>query len=183
MAKSLLPLGGVTFVGRAACPLFARPDAMLFQMRQLEAHCRALWMWCLAQPGAGWQDVFLLDYLPTLGPGRQPLRLFQRLPHRRVQRDQQGAGGTGAGRAAPWPCVHDTGPQLLPPACSGAPSTAAGEHMKGTAWTRRKRTWRREQCGRGCSRCRRRGPAPRQHIRPLGACQVRASAPTRDLPH
>ena len=33
MAKSLLPLGGFRCVGRAARPLFARPDAMLFQMR------------------------------------------------------------------------------------------------------------------------------------------------------
>ena len=33
MAKSLLPLGGFRCVGRAARPLFVRPDAMLFQMR------------------------------------------------------------------------------------------------------------------------------------------------------
>ena len=37
MAKSLLPLGGFRCVGRSARPLFARPEAMLFQMRQLEA--------------------------------------------------------------------------------------------------------------------------------------------------
>ena len=42
MAISLLPLGGFTCVGRAARPLFARPDAMLFQMLHLEAHCRAV---------------------------------------------------------------------------------------------------------------------------------------------
>ena len=67
MAKSLLPLGGFRCVGRSARPLFARPEAMLFQMRQLEAHCRAQWARRLARPGAGWMDVFLLDYLP---PGR-----------------------------------------------------------------------------------------------------------------
>ena len=64
MAKSLLLLGGFRCVGRAARPLLARPDAMLFQMRQLEAHCCALWTRRLVRPGAGRQDVFLLDYLP-----------------------------------------------------------------------------------------------------------------------
>ena len=53
MAKFLLPLGGLRCVGRAARPLFARPDTMLFQMHQLEAHCRALWTQRLARPGAG----------------------------------------------------------------------------------------------------------------------------------
>ena len=53
MAKSLLPLGGLRCVGRAARPLFARLDAMLFQMRQLEAHCHALWTRHLVRPGAG----------------------------------------------------------------------------------------------------------------------------------
>ena len=79
-----LPLGGFRCVGRAACPLFARPDAMLFLMRQLEAHCRALWTWRLARPGVGRQDVFLLDYLPPPGPGLHPPRPFQRLPRRWV---------------------------------------------------------------------------------------------------
>ena len=50
MAKSLLPLGGFRCVGRAAHPLFARPDTMPSQMRQLEAHCRALWTRRLARP-------------------------------------------------------------------------------------------------------------------------------------
>ena len=101
MAKSLFPLGGFRCVGRAARPLFARPDAMLSQMRQLEAHCRALWTRRLARPGVGRQDVFLLDYLPPAGPRPQPLRPVRRLPRRRVQRDRQGAGGGGVGRGAP----------------------------------------------------------------------------------
>ena len=105
MAKSLLPLGGFRCVGRSARPLFARPEAMLFQMRQLEAHCRALWARRLARPGAGRQDVFLLDYLPPAGPGQQPLRPSQRLPRRRVQRDRRGAGGGDADRVAPPPQV------------------------------------------------------------------------------
>ena len=48
MAKSLLPRGGFRYVGRAARSLFARTDAMLFQMRQLEALLRAM----DAAPGA-----------------------------------------------------------------------------------------------------------------------------------
>ena len=103
MAKPLLPLGGFKCVGRAARPLFVRPDAMLFQMRQLEAHCRALWTRPLARPGVGRQDVFLSDYLPPPEPGLQPLRPFKRLPLRRVQRDRQGEGGGGVGRVAPLP--------------------------------------------------------------------------------
>ena len=67
MAISLLPLGIFRCVGRAARPLFARPDAILFQMRQLEAHCRTLLTQPLARPGVGRSDVFLFDYLP---PGR-----------------------------------------------------------------------------------------------------------------
>ena len=51
MAKSLLPLGGFRCVGRAARPLFALQDAMIFQMRQLEAHCRTLWTWRRARGG------------------------------------------------------------------------------------------------------------------------------------
>ena len=81
-AKSLLPLGGFRCVGQLARPLLACPAAMLFQMRQLEAHCRELWTRRLARPGRGRQDMFLLDYLPPAGPGRQPLRPFQRLPRR-----------------------------------------------------------------------------------------------------
>ena len=115
MAKSFLPLGGFRCVGRAARPLFARPDAMLFQMRQLEAHCRALWTRRLARPGVGRQDVFLLDYLPPAGPGLQPLRPFQRLPRRRVQRDRQGAGGGGVGRVAPPPRVALCARHRAPP--------------------------------------------------------------------
>ena len=84
MAKSLLPLGGFRCVGRAARPLFAHPDAMLFQMRHPEAHCRALWTWRRAQPGAGRQDMFLLDYIPPAGPRQQRLRPFQRLPRQRL---------------------------------------------------------------------------------------------------
>ena len=105
MAKSLLPLGGFRCVGRSARPLFARPAAMLFQMRQLEAHCCELWTRRLARPGRGRQDMFLLDYLPPAGPGRQPLRPFQRLPRRQVQRDRHGAGNGGAGRAVAPPQV------------------------------------------------------------------------------
>ena len=75
MAKSLPPLGGFRGVGWAARPLFARPATMLFQMRQLEAHCRELWTRRLARPGAGRQDVFMLEYVPPAGPGQQPLRL------------------------------------------------------------------------------------------------------------
>ena len=115
MAKSLLPLGGFRCVGRSARPLFARPEAMLFQMRQLEAHCRALWARRLARPGAGRQDVFLLDYLPPAGPGQQPLRPFQRLPRRRVQRDRRGAGGGDADREAPPPQVALCARHRAPP--------------------------------------------------------------------
>ena len=115
MAKSLLPLGGFRCVGRSARPLFARPEAMLFQMRQLEAHCRALWARRLARPGAGRQDVFLLDYLPPAGPGQQPLRPFQRLPRRRVQRDRRGAGGGDADRVAPPPQVALCARHWAPP--------------------------------------------------------------------
>ena len=115
MAKSLLPLGGFRCVGRSARPLFARPEAMLFQMRQLEAHCRALWARRLARPGAGRQDVFLLDYLPPAGPGQQPLRPFQRLPRRRVQRDRRGAGGGDADRVAPPPQVALCARHRAPP--------------------------------------------------------------------
>ena len=115
MAKSLLPLGGFRCVGRSARPLFARPEAMLFQMRQLEAHCRALWARRLARPGAGRQDVFLLDYLPPAGPGQQPLRPFQRLPRRRVQHDRRGAGGGDADRVAPPPQVALCARHRAPP--------------------------------------------------------------------
>ena len=115
LAKSLLPLGGFRCVGRAARPLFTRPDAMLFQMRQLEAHCHALWTRRLAQPGAGRQDVFLLDYLPPAGPRQQPLRPFQRLLRRQVQRDRHGAGGGGAGRVAPPPRVALCARHWAPP--------------------------------------------------------------------
>ena len=115
MAKSLLPLGGFRCVGRAARPLFARPDAMLFQMRQLEAHCRALWTRRLARPGVGRQDVFLLDYLLPAGPGLQPLRPFQRLTRRRVQRNRQGAGGGFVGRVAPPPRVALCARHRAPP--------------------------------------------------------------------
>ena len=76
MAKSPLPLVGFKCVGRVARPLFARPDAILFRMRQVEAPCRALWTRRLARPGARRQDVFLLDYLPPAGLGLQPLRPF-----------------------------------------------------------------------------------------------------------
>ena len=88
---------------------------MLFQMRQLEAHCRALWTRRLARPGVGQQDVFLLDYLPPTGPGLQPLRPFQRLPCRRVQCDRQGAGGGGVGRVAPPPQVALCARHRAPP--------------------------------------------------------------------
>ena len=105
MAESLLPLGGFRCVGRAARPLFACPDAMLVQMRQLEAHCHALWKRRLARPELRRQDVFLLDYLLPAGPGPQPLRPFQRMPRRRVQRNRQGARGGGVGHVAPPPRV------------------------------------------------------------------------------
>ena len=112
MAKSLLPLGGFRCVGTAARP---HPDAMLFQMRQLEAHCRALRTRRFARPGAGRHDVFLLDYLPPAGPGQQPLRPFQRLPHRRGLHDRHGAGGGGAARGAPSPRVALCARHRAPP--------------------------------------------------------------------
>ena len=115
MAKSLLLLGGFRCVGRAARPLFARPDAMLLHMRQLEAHCHALWTRRLARPGVGQQDVFLLNYLPPPAPGLQPLRPFQRLPRQRLQHDRQGAGGGGEGRVAPLPRVALCARHRAPP--------------------------------------------------------------------
>ena len=51
--------------------------------------------------------------------------------------------------ATHWPCVPDTGPYLVPPACSGAPSTAAIGHMNHTTWAWHKRVWRHERCTRG----------------------------------
>ena len=120
MAKSLLPLGGFRCVGRSARPLFACPAAMLFQMRQLEAHCRELWTRRLARPGRGRQDMFLLDYLPPAGPGRQPLRPFQRLPRRLVQRDRHGAGDGSAGRAAAPPQVALCARHRAPPCAACA---------------------------------------------------------------
>ena len=58
--------------------------------------------------------MFILDYLPPSGPGQQPLRPFERLPRRRVQRDGQGAGGGGVGRVALLPrvamCARHRGP-------------------------------------------------------------------------
>ena len=120
MEKSLLPLGGFRCVGRSARPLFACPAAMLFQMRQLEAHCGELWMRRLARPGRGRQDMFLLDYLPPAGPGRQPLRPFQRLPRRQVQRDQHGAGDGGVGRAVAPPQVAPCARHRAPPCAACA---------------------------------------------------------------
>ena len=120
MANSLVPLGGFGFLGRSARPLFACPAAMLFQMRQLEAHCRELWMRRLARPGRGRQDMFLLDYLPPAGPGRLPLRPFQRLPRRQVQRDRHGAGDGGAGRAVAPPQVALCARHRAPPCAACA---------------------------------------------------------------
>ena len=120
MTKSLLPLGGFRCAGRSARPLFAYPAAMLFQMRQLEAHCRELWTRRLARPGRGRQDMFLLDYLPPAGPGRQPLRPFQRLPRRLVQRDRHGAGDGSAGRAAAPPQVALCARHRAPPCAACA---------------------------------------------------------------
>ena len=125
--------------------------------------------------------MFLLDYLPPAGPGQQPLRPFERLPRRRVRRDRHGAGGGGGPRG--WPCVRDTGPRPVPPACSGAPSAVASWLTKGTAWTRHKRAWRRKRCGRGCSPRSRPGPAPWRRPRPHGARQARANVPALNLPH
>ena len=99
MAKSLLPLGGHCCVGRTARPLFACPASMQFQMRQLEAHCRERWTRRLARPGTGRQEVFVLDYFRPAGPGQRPLRPFERLPRRQVQRGRQGAGNGEAGPA------------------------------------------------------------------------------------
>ena len=120
MAKSLLPLGGFRCVGRSARPLLACPAAMLFQMRHPEAHCRELWMRRLARPGRGRQDMFLLDYLPPAGPGRQPLRPFQRLPRRQVQRDRHGAGDGGAGCAVAPPQVAQCARHRAPPCAACA---------------------------------------------------------------
>ena len=173
MAKSLLPLGGFRCVGRSARPLFARPEVMQFQMRQLEAHCRALWARRLARPGAGRQDVFLLDYLPPAGPGQQPLRPFQRLPRRRVQRDRRGAGGGDADRGAPPPQVALCARHRAPP-CAAC--------LQRGAWTRHKHAWRREHCGRGCSPRGRPGPAPWRRPRPHGARPALANDPARNHP-
>ena len=89
-------------------------------MRQLEAHCRELWTRRLARPGRGRQDMFLLDYLPPAGPGRQPLRPFQRLPRRLVQRDRHGAGDGSAGRAAAPPQVAPCARHRAPPCAACA---------------------------------------------------------------
>ena len=86
------------------------------------------------------------------------------------------------GRVAPPSRVALCARYRAPP-CSGAPSTAASGHTKGTAWTRRKRAWRRKRRGRGCSPHSRLGPAPWQRPRPRRARQARANAPARDLPH
>ena len=96
-----LATGGFRCVGRVARPLFACPAVMPSRMRQFEAHCQEPWTRRLARTRAGWQEMFPLDSFPPAGPGLQPLRPFQRLPRRRVQRDRQGAGEGGAGRATP----------------------------------------------------------------------------------
>ena len=70
MAKSLLPLGGFSCVGRGTCPLFARPDAMLFQMRHPEAQCRVLWMWRLARPAGSGAAACVPIGLPPPGKTR-----------------------------------------------------------------------------------------------------------------
>ena len=57
---------GFRCVGRSERPLFACPPAMLFQMRQLEAHCRELWTWRLERPGMGRHDMFPAG-LPAAG--------------------------------------------------------------------------------------------------------------------
>ena len=174
MAKSLLPLGGFRCVGRSARPLFACPAAMLFQMRQLEAHCRELWTRRLARPGRGRQDMFLLDYLPPAGPGRQPLRPFQRLPRRLVQRDRHGAGDGSAGRAAAPPqvalCARHRAPQCAACAQRGAEHYCRRAHeghrmdaAQARVAARALRAWLQ--------------PAP-----PAGAGPAVASQPVRDPP-
>ena len=78
--------------------------------------------------------------------------------------------------------MRNTGPRPVPPACSGAPSTAASGRTKGTAWTRHKHAWRREHCGRGCSPRGRPGPAPWRRPRPHGARPALANDPARNHP-
>ena len=185
MAKSLLPLGGFRCVGRAARPLFARPDAMQFQMRQLEAHRRALWTRRLARLGAERQVVFLLESLPPAGPGVLPLRPFQRLPSRRVQHDRQGPGGGGAGRVAPPPRVALCARHRAPPcaACvqGGAEHCCQRAHQGHRMDAAQARVV--AQALRAWLQRAQPGPAPWQRPRPRRARQARANALAHDLPH
>ena len=143
MAKSILPLGGHRCVGRAAWPLLACPDAMLLQMRQLEAHCQERWVRRLARPGAGRQDVFPLHYFPRAGPRQQPLCPYQRLPRQQVQPPGWGLEEGGQtewwGRRREWPCVSGTAPRPVRPAGSGGRNTASSGRTRGTAWARGRR--------------------------------------------
>ena len=89
-------------------------------------------------------------------------------------------------RCRGWPCVRNRGPCRVPPACSGAPSTAATGLMKGTAWMRRKRARRRKRRRRGRLRGgvpNRAGLAKRAQTRPLPISFIIAldatSAPNR----
>ena len=121
MAKSLLPLGGLPVCGAGSTPaVFVRPAVMLFQMCQLEAHRWELWTRRLARPRAGRQDMLLLDYFLPVGPGLRPLRPFQRLPRRQVQRNRQGASEGGAGRAAVPPHVAVCPKHQAPPCAACA---------------------------------------------------------------
>ena len=129
MAKSLLLLGGFKCVKRVVCPLFARPDAMVFLMRQPEAHC------CALRTRGGKTCSYWITS-PRQDQGCSPCGPFSACR-------AGGCNATGKGQEAVaqaawhrrcgWPCVHDTGPRLVPPACSRAPSTTASGLKKGTA--------------------------------------------------
>ena len=159
MTKSLLPLGGFKCVGRAAHPL----------LRTRTPCCSkcANWRRTTVRYGHGRERCSRMCSRWITSPrqdhGRSPCGPFSAC--RAGGCSATGKGHEAGARAAwhhrrGWPCVRDPGPRLVPPACSGAPITAANGLSKGTAWTRRKRAWRRKRCRCGCSPRSRRGPGP-----------------------
>ena len=86
-------------------------------------------------------------------------------------------------RRRKWPYTQGTPPPPVPPARSAERSTAAGGRTKGTAWMRRKRAWRHEHCGRGCSPRRQPGPDRRWLHGPCGIRHTVASAPAHGPRH
>ena len=107
----------------------ASSDGALTAMRQLKAHYRELWTRRLARPGAGRQDMFLLDFFPPAGPGLQQLRPFQRLPRRQVQRNRHGAAEGGAGRVAAPPRVAVCAKHPAPP-CAACTQRGAEHYCR-----------------------------------------------------